>query len=318
MDELTPAEQIIAEETDALHALRHYYLSLHYAGLNPLDPDAYFEDQFGRKAYREPKDKSKKLAQKDAGITPLLRIQALFSKPAKEKLAQLKVLADDKQREYAEEHSRTVEKERAAYLDRQKRHNQRIDERRRSYLDGETREVRDYFEDVLFSDSFTLDFAEQPQPYESCSQVVSYDRTNKTLAVRYRVPNAEEICVIDSFVDNKKEEVIEPKNLPKARTLKVRMQVLHAILVRSAALVFYSDPYCLVATLIITGYLDYFDPAYGTSRTVDVVKATVIEKEFLEVDLECARPDATFNRLFETKVSSGLYSKEPHELKAIG
>ena len=63
--------------------------------------------------------------------------------------------------------------------------------------------------------------------------------------------------------------------------------------------------------------LDYFDSAYGASRSVDVVKTTVAEKDFLEVDLERARPDATFNKLFETKISNGLYSKGPYELKVI-
>ena len=317
MDELSEAEWIITEQTDTLHELRRYYSNLHYAGLYPLDPDEYYESQIDRKAFREPKDRSKKLARRDAGVTRLLRAQALFSESKRCELEQRKALADNKQRDYAEEHARMVEEERAAYLERQKRYNQHVDERRRSYLDGKPREVIAYFEEALLSDRFTLELSEQPQPYETCAQVVSYDKAQKALSVRYRVPDAEEICVIDSFVDNKKEKVIEPKDLTKTRALKVRMHVLHAILVRAAALMFYSDPYRLVDTLTITGYLDYFDSAYGASRSVDVVKTTVAEKDFLEVDLERARPDATFNRLFETKISSGLYSKEPYELKVI-
>lgn len=317
MDELSEAEQIIAVRTDTLHALRRYYLRLHYVGLCPLDPDEYYEDQLDRKPYREPKDKSKKLARKDAGVTPLLRLQALFSESSRHELNQREALAEDKRRDLAEEHARMVEEERAAYLERQKRFNRQVDERRRSYLDGEPKEAIQYFEEVLLSDRFSLELADQPQPYDSAVRVVSYDGTKKALDIRYRVPESEEICVIDSFVDNKKEEVIEAKYLTKTRALKVRMQVLHAILVRTAALVFYSDPYQLVDTLTITGYLEYFDSAYGRRRAVDVVRATIAEKDFLEVDLERVRPGATFDRLFHPKVSSGLYSKEPYELKAI-
>lgn len=317
MDELSPAEEIIAEQTHTLHELRRYYKNLHHAGLCPFDPNAYYEDQLDQKAYREPKDRSKKQAKKEAGISPLLQIQAVFSKPAKEELERRKALAENRRSQLAEEYSKMVEEDRALYLERQERYNKQVDKRWQAYLDGDPTEVTAYFDETLLNDCFTLEYSEQPQPYESCAQVLSYDQAKKALAVRYRVPDAEEICVIDSFVDNKSEEVIEPKYLAKSRALKVRMQVLHAIIVRIAALVFHSDSYHLVDSLTITGYLEYFDSAYGTRRTVDVVGATVAEKDFLEVDLERARPEATFDRLFHPKVSSGLYSKEPYELKAI-
>ncbi|ADK67568.1 hypothetical protein Olsu_0447 [Olsenella uli DSM 7084] len=317
MDELPPVDERIAEQMDILRELRHYYLHLHHAGLHPLDPDEYYERQIDRRAYREPRDKSRSQARKDAGVSLLLRVHALLSETAKAELEQRKTLADIKEQEYTAEHARMVEEDRAVYLKQQEQCNLQIDERRRAYLDGDPLEVMGYFETVLHNDSFTLEFPDRPQPYESCVQVVSYDQAKKTLFVRYRAPNADEICTIDSFTFNEKEWMVETKELPAQNSLRVRASVLHAIIVRTAALVFYSDAFHLVDSLTITGYLDYFDPAYGTNQTIDVLKTTVSEEEFLKVDLERARLEDLFTRLFKSHVASGLYKKKPYELKGV-
>lgn len=317
MDELTPAEQIVAEQTAILHNLRLYYRDLYRADLYPLDPDAYFDRRLDRETYRAPKDRSEKLAAKEAGITQLLKLQALFSKSAQDELNDRKAKAEGIQAKLAEEHARTVEEDRALFLRQQELYNQNVLEQQHNYIAGEPVIVMAYFEDVSLSDDFTLEFAEQPLSYDSCAHVTNYAPDKKELCIRYRVPNVEEICTIDSFSYNEKEWMVEPKELPEKNAYRVRTSVLHAIMVRSAALVFYSDPYHLVKTLTITGYLDYFDPAYGTNQTVDVIQATVGEEEFLKVNLERARLEDLFARLFASKVAQGLYKKRPYEFKPL-
>lgn len=317
MEELTPAEEIIAEQTEILHALRRYYRDLYRVDIVPLNPDDYYDQQLDRRDYREPKDESRRQAAKEAGVSLPLRIRALLSETARSELNERKAAADARQIVLAEEHAAMVEEHRAYFLQQQNQYNEMIDERKRMYLNGDPDEVMAYFEDVLLGDRFMIEFAEQPPLYKSCARAISYDPGKKSLCIRYRVPNADEICTIKSFTYNEKEWAVETKELPAQNAHRVRTDVLHAIIVRTAALVFYSDTYHLVDSLTITGYLDYFDRAYGTNQTVDVLKTTISEEEFLKVDLERARLEDLFARLFKTDVSTGLYRKEPYELKGV-
>lgn len=317
MNEPSPADAIIAEYMGALRDLMDYYGALHYAGLSPLDPDAYFDSLLDRSAFREPKDKSRKLAEKDAGVSLLLKARASFSKSAKADLEGRQEVAKAKQVEYATNLAKAVEEQRIFFEHRQQMHNQHVDEQWHSYIKGEPSEVLAYNADVLCRDDFTLDFLDNRRRYDSCAEPVSYDPDKKSLTVSFRIPDAKEICTIGSFVDNKKEQIVEPKDLPTQQAYKLRMQVLHAILVRTAAEVFYSDRYRLIDALTITGHLEYYDSAYGHERRVDVIRSTVLEAEFLEVILKWANLDDLFARLFKTKVVGGLYKKQPYELPAL-
>lgn len=317
MNEPLPAEEYIAEQREILLALRRYYMDLHRVDIASFHPDDYYDQQLDRRDFREPKDKSRRQAAKEAGVSLPLRIRALVSETARNELNERKAAADARQIVLAEEHAAKVKEDRAFFLQQQNQYNERIDRRRRMYLNGDPDEVMVYFEDVLHSDRFVLEFAEQPPLYESYARAVSYDPDKKSLYIQYRMPNADEICTIGSLSYNEEEWIVETKELPAQNAYRVRIGVLHAIIVRTAALVFYSDPYHLVDILTITGYLDFFDPAYGTNQIVDVLKTTVGEEEFLKVDLERARLEDLFTRLFKTTVSSGLYKKKPYELKGV-
>ncbi|MCI1646462.1 MAG: hypothetical protein LKI67_10615 [Olsenella sp.] len=319
MEERSPADDIIAEQTTALDNLMAYYGDLHRADLVCLDPDDYFDRQLDLKPFKEPKDKSKRQASKDAGVTLLLQLHSVFSKEAKARLAERTAKADALQREYSEAHARNVEEERTFYQRQQERHNQQVGARRHSFLIGNPEEVMAYFDQVLSSDSFTLELDpnRQGRRYESCTESLEYDPDKKELVVRYRIPDLGEICTIGSFVDNKKEQTVEAKELPAKKAGELRKHVLHAILIRASAEVFYSDPFGLVSRLVIVGFLDFYDPAYGTRRVIDAIKTAVPEKEFCQVDLGRADPEALFDRLFTKTIAAGLYKKESYQLKAI-
>ena len=297
--------------------LMDYYSILYRVDLKTLHPDDYFGRMLDRSTYRPPKDKSKRSAEKDAGISPYLKARALFSKTAKAELEERGAIAQAKEREYAEKHAKLVEDEEARFIHHQRLHNQEIDERRNNYLNGDASEVMAFVEAVLKTDWFTLEFADQPQPYESYIQAQSYDHETGGLSIRYRIPDAEEICTIGSFWYNIEKMRIEQKDLPKQQAHKLRMKVLHAVLIRTAALVFYSDPNDLVRSLTITGFIDYYDDAYGTWRDVDVIRTSVSEEEFLKVNLDQADPEELFKRLFRTTTTGGLYTKKPYEIRAL-
>ncbi|WP_160327016.1 hypothetical protein [Tractidigestivibacter scatoligenes] len=56
MEERSPADDIIAEQTTALDNLMAYYGDLHRADLVRLDPDDYFDRQLDLKPLTESKD----------------------------------------------------------------------------------------------------------------------------------------------------------------------------------------------------------------------------------------------------------------------
>ena len=317
MVEPSIADEIIAEQMGALRNLTDYYSVLHFVDLHPQHPEDYFEQMLDRSSFRPPKDKSRRYAEKDAGISLFLKARAFVSKAAKDDLKERRAIAEAREREYAEEHAQLVEDERDRFILRQRLHNDEVEERRNNYLNGDASEVMAFIEAVLRADDFSLEFADQPQPYASYVQAQSYDHESRGLSIRYRIPDAEEICTIGSFRDNKELMRVEPEDLPKQQAHKLRMKVLHAVLIRTAALVFYSDPYDLVHTLTINGFFDYYDDAYGTRRSVDVIRSSVDEEEFLKVNLGQADPEELFKRLFRTTSASGLYTKKSYEIRAL-
>lgn len=321
MEERLPDGDIITEYTAALSDLMRYYDSLYRVDLVCLDPDEYFDRQLDRKPFKEPRDRSKQRAAKDAGITLGLRVKARlpWHTESQSELEKRTHQAEALQREYEKKHAKSVEDERALYQQQQERHNQQVSAQRDCFLNGDSEEVMAYFDQVLSSDSFTLEFDpnRQGRRYESCAESLEYDPAKKELVVRYRIPNLGEICTIGSFVDNKKEQTVEAKELPVKKAGELRKHVLHAILIRASAEVFYSDPYGLVSRLVIVGFLDFYDPAYGTRRVIDAIKTAVPEKEFCQVDLGRADPEALFDRLFTKTIAAGLYKKESYQLKAI-
>lgn len=319
MDEQSPVDDIIAEYTAALDDLMHYYGNLHRVDLVCLDPDEFFDRQLDLKPFKEPRDRSKQRAEKDAGVTPFLQLRSLFNKEAKATLEKRRAKAAALQSKYSEAHARSVEEERAFYQQQQERHNQQVNVRRRSFLNGNPEEVRAYFDQVLSLDSFTLELNldRQGRCYESCAKSLEYDHDKKKLVIQYRIPNPKEICTIESFTFNKKKQEVEAKELSAQKATDLRMHVLHAILIRTSAAVFYSDPYGLIRSLTIVGFLDFYDPAFGQGRIIDAIKTTIAREDFLQVNLERADPEALFGRLYNTKASGGLYKKKPYELKAI-
>lgn len=310
-------DEAVGERNAELHTQRWYYERLHFIELYPLDSEAYYESLKDWSSFKELEDTSRKDAEKDSGISGLLKVSAVFSKASKSKLENKKSEAEILQKEYTDKFSKRVKRLREQYYKRQEQSNNTIDLMKEKLMKHDSVEVLEFFKAVLQYDEFTLDMLGTNEPYQNDIIMKEYDSKLGLLSYSYRIPNPEEICVIDRFYYDMKSDSIISRELDKTRTRNIRLKTARAILLRSAAMVYYSDAYENVKTLRITGYLSYYDSAFGTKRNVNAISLGISKDIFKQINLERAKLSELFDRVLKTKEVAGLYSKNLYELKGI-
>jgi len=153
--------------------------------------------------------------------------------------------------------------------------------------------------------------------YESFVTVTDYDPKSLELSYFFRIPKKEEICVIDNFFYDEKIERIISRDLDKTRSRSFRLRIVRAILLRSVAMVFCSDVYKNVKSVNITGYLSYYEPAFGNEQRINAVKVKINKDTFDQLVPEIMNLEDFFVRVLKVKEAAGLYNKEPFELNEI-
>jgi hypothetical protein len=319
MNSFQDIEEIVDERNMALSKQREYYEHIQYEDINPLDPDTYYESLIDRSEFKAPRDNSERNAARDAGINIFLQFKSWFSKDAKRELMEKKRKANDLTKQYSENFQKNVERRRTQFYKNQELDHLKIDSLRKDFYSGNQEQIIEYYNAVLHNDHFTLDLLNEQMEYDNMALVTSYDPTLKILSFRYRIPNADEICVISRFYPNKDMMDAFPKDLDEIYAIKVRRKLMKSLVLRSVAIIFCSDKYGQISKLNITGFLHYYDSAYGHDRNLDVVKLQISKEEFNEIDLYRASVTELFDRVWKKnyKESSGLYDKNPYELKQI-
>ncbi len=310
-------DEAVSERNIALLTQRQYYERLHFIELHPLNAKVYYEGLRDWSKFTEPKNTSRKDAEKDSEISGFLKIMALFSQESKSKLDDKKLKAEVLQKEYSIKFSKRVNRLKEQFYKRQEQKNSTIHSREEKLKMNDSLEVLEYFKAVLQSDEFTLDVLDSYELYWNGITMKEYNPETGALSYSYRIPNPEEVCVIDRFYYEGETDSITSRDLDKTRTINIRIKIARSILLRSAALIYYSDTYENVKTIHITGYLDYFDYAFGTDRYISVMSLEINKDIFNQINLESLKISDLFERVLKTKVSEGLYSKNPFELKGV-
>lgn len=312
-------DENILEEYKKLTEQRRYYRRLHVDNLCILDPEEYYESLKDWSKFKEPRDTSKSDAERDSEITFLLRCKSKFSDKAKRELEEKCKKAKMLEQEYEKHHQKEVSRMRAQFEERQRKTNKLVDKNKSLYDRGDKKQIINFFNAVLENDEFTLDMLGEQEKYDSNSVVSQYDEKTKTLSYRYRIPNSYEICVIDRFeYDDESGEIIA-KELDKTHAKRVRLHLLETLLLRSVNTIIYSDKHKNVEFINFTGFLRYYDRAYGNNREINVVKLNISRDMVLQINPERANASELFERVLKGKfeISMGLYDKEPFELTEI-
>lgn len=310
-------EEEIGGRYAALREQRQYYDRLHFIELQPLNAIAYYESLKDWSRFREPKDTSHKEAEKDSGISFFLKVKAFFSQKPKSELNDKKLEAGDLQKEYSDSFSKRVERLREQFYKKQDQENKAVDSMKEQLRKHDSVEVLEFFKISLHRDKFTLDTLDTHELYWNGLIMKEYNPETGELSYSYRIPNPEEICVINRFYYDVESDSIMTSDLDKTVARNIRLKTARAILLRSAAMVYYSDVFENVKSIHIMGYLTYFDSAFGTERDVNVMGLEISKDTFNQIDLERARLSELFERVLKTREAVGLYSKKPYELKGV-
>jgi len=310
-------EQLRAyRKNEELKVYRKYCDNLCLDNLCVLSVDDYYESLKDRSKFKEPRDTSKRDAKRDAQITFKSRFRCFFLKDEteckkREKEKQL-------QSEYKQRHQEDVNRKRAEFEENQRQNHKLMDEMKSKYIKGDKEQIINFFNKVLQSDCFTIGMG-NGYYYDADSEVSQYDETTKTLSYEYRIPNARDICVIDEYIYDEKRNAVIPKEFDTVHAQKVRMNFLETLLLRSVARVIDSDTYNHVEFINLTGFLEYFDSAYGNYRKVNVVQLIISRDLWSQINLEYANKSELFERVLKEnfKTSAGLYEKEPFDLAEI-
>lgn len=201
-------EAAVGERNEGLRFQRQYYDSLHYVDLYPVNVDEYYEGLKDWSRFKQPRDTSRKDAEKDSGISGLLKLKARFSERSKSELNKKKVNAVALQKEYSELHAKQVDLQREQFYQRQEDGNKAVDVMQQNLMRHNQDEIIKFFQAVLSGDKFTLDRLETNKLYQSFVAVTDYDPKTFELSYCFRIPNQEEICVIKRFFYDEKEGII--------------------------------------------------------------------------------------------------------------
>ena len=223
------------------------------------------------------------------------------------------------QQEYEQYHQKRVNRMRAQFEEQQRKNHESVDEMKSMYAKGDKKQIINFFNAVLVNDDFTLDILYRKERYDSASMISEYDEKTKTLSYRYRIPNSDEICVIDRFVYDEESGEVIAKELDKTHAKKVRIHLLQTLLLRSAERIICSDESKNIEFINITGFLCYYDRAYGNNREINVVKLNISREMILQINPERADISELFERVLKGKfkISTGLYENEPFRLAEI-
>lgn len=312
-------DEIVSKQNEQLRMQINYYRRLHIDDLRVLDVDEYYESLKDWRKFKAPRDTSKRDAEKDSRVTLILKIKSIFSDIAKTELEENREKAKMLQHEYEMYHQKRVNKMRAQFEEKQRQNHESVDKMKSKFIEGDIEQIINFFNAVLESDEFTLDMLYRQERYDAGSEVSKYDKKTKTLSYKYRIPNTDEICVIDRFVyDEESGEVVE-EELDKVHAQKVRLHLVETLLLRSAVRVICSDKYNYVDSVNLTGFLSYYDRAYGNHKEINVAKLQISRDVLLQINPERANVSELFERVLKGKfkITTGLYEKEPFRLTEI-
>ena len=312
-------DEIVSEQNEKLRIQRNYYRRLHVDDLCILNAEEYYESLKDWSTFTEPRDTSKRDAEKDSKVTFCLKCKSIFSDKAKRELGEKRKEEKALQQEYEQYHQKRVNRMRAQFEEQQRKNHESVDEMKSMYAKRDKKQIITFFNAVLVNDNFTLDILYRQEGYDSDSMISEYDEKTKTLSYRYRIPNSDEICVIDRFVYDEESGEFIAQKLDKTHAKRVRIHLLQTILLRSAVRIICSDESKNIEFINLTGFLRYYDRAYGNNREINVVKLNISREMILQINLERANVSELFERVLKGKfkTSAGLYDKEPFGLTEI-
>ena len=292
----------------------NYLNSLCYNNLLPLSTEEYIVEKLKLVTRYHPEKPRKKDAEKDVGLN--LGVKALGKIPGKtkEKLEDLQKRANELYNARIETYELDVQRYEAEYQQKRKERETTLRNNVLALSKGSHVAASKYFGYALARDDYSVDAKHRFFPDYS---ELSFNHLDGSIQLSYRIPNTNEIPIIAKYEYNEKKDSIDPCFYDSKTSAKLRLQIAESVLLRAAAVIFLSDEFDLVKSISITGFIRYYDSAFGNDQSKNVIRITITKDHFGKINIEKVSPYDLFDRGLKAKISSGLYAKEPYEISDI-
>lgn len=227
-----------------------------------------------------------------------------------------KAKATELQKQYSIRRKKEIQRAEKRYYERQDKQNAKIENKRRDFYKGEYLEVIDYLYAVFANDCITIDYYDCTK-YDMKMSILDFQNENEKLSIQIRIPNSDEICTIKYFQLSEQYNEPFPIEYDKKLAIKQCLYVAYGIMLRAATLVITSDAQKWINEVTITGFLEYYDRAFGNYTALPVIKISISKELLHKINLERIDITTLFEKKLAVKKSTGLYEKDPIDLKSL-
>lgn len=253
MAEINPKKLAAQREAEAQteweRQRREAYRVLRF-NFTPTNLDAWLEEQFERKksVFIATKSPTWNEVRYEAGVSIWNNIMAVFSSDKRKAIKEKKAVAKEAMQA-------DIDNENAIKRERCDAHNTELTEllqqMRKRFMAHDPKMVENYFEDVLRSDSYTLDGEEFVTDFRS-----RYYPDEQQLSIDYLLPNMEMVSRIKEWKISKDLE-LKSKDMNKTDYLEMYETLLFDIAMRVVGIIFESDSEDVLRSIVFNGSCVY-------------------------------------------------------------
>ena len=302
------------ELTDQLKPLFDYLNKLCYCNLNPLTPESYLSENIAAVKQLHRNKPTLDIAEKDVGINTFVKVTGIIPGKSKDKLKDLQAKAQDLLETRLEDYDQKVISDREKYLQKRKKKESQLKNHITGLSEGKKVASNLYYSYALDRDDYSVNAEDRFFPEYS---FIHYTPNNGEIRLSYRIPNEDEILSIAKYKYDAKSDNIIPIPHDRKTAVRWKLRIAESVLLRTAVLIFLSDCYKKVKIVSITGYIRYYDSAFGNDQKKNVIHMTLSRDIFEKLSLETLDPFDLFNRVLKATISSSLYAKEPYAISEI-
>lgn len=298
-------QKIDQENWERLNNLKYRMLSY----IKRWAPYRYYEGLKRKRNYSQIqapptiKDISKELK-----VPKKIDIWEFFSDERKNK----RIAAEKKAEEVLQKRMKEYKERAAAYDKKSAEFNQEIDNRHQLMRDGNQKEIVDFFTWVIGQD------CEYLQGYYvgfRNDKYLHYDPKLKLLAIDIEMPAKHRIPDVESFQYEEKKDNIKANRMTQANYKSFYNHVICDLALRIISVVYESDEYSLVASVVINGYRIYLDRSRGKHINDCIISVNISREEYDEIYLRNADGEEVIRRV--SKNVPGDMTSEPIGVKPL-
>lgn len=205
-----------------------------------------------------------------------------------------RIIAEKKVKAMLEKRNLEYSRRAEAYEKMNAEYNAEIDKRHDAFASGDPKETTDFFawvieQDCRYIQGYYIGF--QPEEY------LFYDMEKMMLAVDLKLPCTREVPNVKAYEYEEKNDSIKTKRMTQREFKLFYSKIICEIILRVIAVIYESDEYKLVDTIVMNGYREFLDRSRGKYINDCIISLEFSRKEFEELYLGNADGEAVIRRV---------------------